>query len=144
MSKSVYCATANPKVAKYQTLNSNWFSSAGINKFTLKLMTLLLVMSLPKLKLWKNDGFYMDDSNCQWRLALWLQTKNCLNLSHKRFWWRQLSKVLTLNLKKSVWLNETLQHFGNVIIIIILRSQSIFKTLTEVLPHSSICNDSKK
>ena len=33
------------------------------------------------------------------------------------FWWCHLSRVLIVNMKKYVWPNETLQHFGNISII---------------------------
>ena len=29
----------------------------------------------------KNDVCCIDDSNCEWELEIWLQTKNCLNQS---------------------------------------------------------------
>ena len=66
-----------------------------------------------------------------WWLKLWMRV-SCLapdkkllkskQWHHNRFWWRHLSRVSIVNLEKGVWPNETLQHFENISIIIILRS----------------------
>ena len=87
---------SDPKVIEEQILNGTWFSSAGMHKFILKSMTSLLVTTLPNFMFWKNDIVCIDDSNCKWELAVWLQTKNCVNQSDdvtNVFWWRHLSHI---------------------------------------------------
>ena len=77
VSKSFYHPTANPKVVKEPSCVQKLVFKCRLKKITLKLMTSLLVRSLPKfLKKWRIDG-----SNCKWELGFWFQTKNCSNQS---------------------------------------------------------------
>ena len=70
-------------------------------------MTSLLVTSLPKfLKKWRTDG-----SNCKWEWGFWFQIKKLRNSKwwrHKRFWWRHLSRVLTVSLLQADYPPSTL------------------------------------